>query len=89
MFFNGEDPVSPPFILIVDGKSTSSDIQLKVFKFLFPLLRIPSQYTLKVNGLSGDEYTEKLYSALFEDSKFGEEELYEFILVNNRDSGEI
>lgn len=89
VFFNGEDPVSPPFILIIDSKHTSKEIQLKVFKFVQPLLRIPSRFTPDAEGLSDDEVTEKLYSALFEESKYGEEELYELILVNNRDSGEI
>lgn len=89
MFFSGEDPVSTPFILIIDGKCSCRDVQLKVFSFLYPILKIPSGYTSKFHGLSEDELIDKLFTELFEDSTYGEEELYEFILVNNRDSGEI
>lgn len=89
MFFNGEDPVSMPFILIVDGKNSCRDICLKVFKFLYPILRIPPEFMNKAQGLEGEELIDRLYTELFEDSTYGDDELYELQLVNNRDSREV
>jgi hypothetical protein len=89
MFFSGEDPVSMPFILIVEGNESCRDIHLKCFKFLYPILRIPPEFMNKAQGLEGDELIERLYTELFEDSNYGEEELYEIQLVNNKDCREI
>lgn len=88
MFFSGEDQVSMPFILIIDGNSNCKEVKIKLFKFLYPILNIPTKFTSKLDEYSGDEFYEKAYESVFEDSTFGEDELYEFLLINNRSSGE-
>lgn len=89
MFFNGEDQVCMPFIMIVDGKSTCRDIQLQVFKFLYPILNLPKDLVNKLKQInSEDEKIEMAFKLVFEDSTYGEEELYELQLLNNRESSE-
>lgn len=88
MFFSGEDQVSMPFILIIDGKSSCREVKIMLFKFLFPILKIPLKFLSKLDEYSGEEFYDKAYASIFEDSSFGHEELYEFLLINNRNSGE-
>lgn len=60
MVFSGEDQVSMPFLLIVDGKDTWREILVKLFKFLFPILQIPEKVTSKYSTYSGEEFYEKV-----------------------------
>lgn len=88
MFFSGEDQVSMPFIMIIDGKSTCREVKLKLFKLLYPILNLPAKFTQNLDGYEGDEFYDKVYTNVFEESDYGEEELYEFQLINNRDSSQ-
>ena len=88
MFFNGEDQICMPFIMIVDGKADCREIQLQAFSYLLPILNLPEKITDKIKKYEGMEKIEKAFKYTFEESRYGEEELYELQLVNNRDSGE-
>lgn len=88
LFFNGEDQVCMPFVMIVDGRSTCREIQLQVFKFLFPILPLPAGIKNKIKDMDEDDRLDRAYQLLFEESNYADEELYELQLVNNRESGE-
>jgi hypothetical protein len=84
MFFNGEDQICMPFIVIVDGKSSCREIQLQIF----PILELPNRFKDKLKAYIGNDEVEQAFKMVFEESNYGDEELYELQLVNNRDSGE-
>jgi hypothetical protein len=75
--------------MIIDSKSTCRDIRLQIFKFLYPIINIPKNIRDKVASIDSlDEKIEAAFVIAFEDSNFGEEELYELQLINNRESSE-
>mmetsp|Transcript_40815 Transcript_40815/g.46792 ORF Transcript_40815/g.46792 Transcript_40815/m.46792 type:complete len:150 (+) Transcript_40815:521-970(+) len=89
LFFNGEDSVCLPLVRVIDGKSTCKDIKLQIFKYIFPLIQFPKSIKDKISSIDNiDEKIEMAYNLAFEETKFGEEELYELQLINNRESYE-
>lgn len=89
MFFNGEDQVCMPFIYLVNGKSTCRELQLQVFRHLYPIITFPKELSKKLEKIaSEDERIEFAYKMAFEESSFADEELYELVLINNRESSE-
>lgn len=75
--------------MIVDSKSTCRDIKLQIFKFLYPIINLPKSIKDKVASIDSlDEQIEAAFVVAFEDSSFGDEELYELQLLNNRESSE-
>ena len=89
LFFSGEDSVWLPFVMIIDSKSTWRDIKLQIFKFLYPIINFPKSIRDKVASIDLlDEKIEAAFVIAFEDSNFGDEELYELQLINNRESSE-
>lgn len=49
---------------------------------------LPNRFKDKLKDFSGSEEVEQAFKLVFEDSNYGDEELYELQLVNNRESGE-
>jgi 5,10-methylenetetrahydrofolate reductase len=78
-----------PFIFLVHGKSTCRELQLQVFRLLYPIINFPKELTKKLEKLKNeDDRIEFAYKMAFEESSFADEELYELVLINNRDSSE-
>ena len=89
LFFSGEDTVCLPFVQIVDAKNTCREICLQIFRFIYPILQFPASINAKLQAIdTEEEKIEVAYKLVFEDSNYGEEELYELQLINNRDSME-
>lgn len=61
MFFNGEDQICMPFIMIVDGKSTCKEVHLQVFRYLFPILNLPKSLRDKLSSITDED--EKIETA--------------------------
>ena len=56
---------------------------------MFPIINFPKNIRDKISSIdSYDEKVEAAFIIAFEDSNFGEEELYELQLLNNRESTE-
>jgi len=89
LFFSGEDTVCLPFVQIVDAKNSSREVCLQIFRFLYPILQFSPSIRAKLQAIENEQdRIEEAYKLAFEDSTYGEEELYELQLVNNRDSNE-
>lgn len=89
LFFSGEDTVWLPFVKIVDAKSSWREICLQIFKFVYHILEFNPSIRAKIQSIEDEnEKIEEAYKLAFEESSYGEDELYELQLINSRDSYE-
>jgi ubiquitin carboxyl-terminal hydrolase 4/11 len=89
LFFNGEDQIWMPFAMVISGKLTARDIHMKIFSYLYPILNLPEEINLQLSNIdSEEEKIEMAYQIAFEDTTFGEDNLYELMLINNREAKE-